>query len=413
MTIARNDLCFIAMPFGKKRNLETGSDVFPMYERLLLCDYVVADITMANANVYYEVGIRHASRPFSTVLIFADGFRIPFDLGPLRGVPYRLRATGRPADPTAVAAQLTASLQAAKAAREVDSPLFQLCVGLPVPDHSIIDSTALREEIAKTKGLQRQIGAAASVEDLAALREEFSDDPAAVAPGVWVDMLVAYRERELYAEMIALVDDMPEAISANTRVREQYALALNRNGAPAKAEQVIELLQQEHGHSAESWGILGRIFKDRWEQSVGQIGRAVAAPAWLDRAIDAYERGFETDWRAHYPGINAVHLMWIRNRADKRWEELLHVVRFSAMRAVRSAKPHYWDFATLMEAAIYRGDMDDATKWLGKAITSEPKPMEANSTLETIQRLRRILDPRGDDPTWNPFVEALSAEASK
>ena len=45
---------------------------------------------MANANVYYELGIRHATRPWSTVLLFREGFRLPFDVGPLRAQPYHI-----------------------------------------------------------------------------------------------------------------------------------------------------------------------------------------------------------------------------------------------------------------------------------------------------------------------------------
>ena len=41
-----------------------------MFERLVLCEYAVADLTTANANVFYELGVRHAVRPFSTVLLF-------------------------------------------------------------------------------------------------------------------------------------------------------------------------------------------------------------------------------------------------------------------------------------------------------------------------------------------------------
>ncbi len=36
-----------------------------MYERLMLCESAVADVTGANPNVYYELGIRHAMRPRS------------------------------------------------------------------------------------------------------------------------------------------------------------------------------------------------------------------------------------------------------------------------------------------------------------------------------------------------------------
>ena len=49
----------------------------PMFERLILCDYAVADLTTANANVFYELGIRHALRPYSTVLLFAQGPACP------------------------------------------------------------------------------------------------------------------------------------------------------------------------------------------------------------------------------------------------------------------------------------------------------------------------------------------------
>ena len=121
-------LCFVLMPFGTKTDPSSGvtidfDDVYqqiirsaieaadlkpiradeeqvggiihkPMYERLILCEYAVADLTTANANVYYELGIRHAVRPWSTVLIFADGVRLPFDLGPMRGLAYHLDDAG-------------------------------------------------------------------------------------------------------------------------------------------------------------------------------------------------------------------------------------------------------------------------------------------------------------------------------
>lgn len=43
----------------------------PMYERLILCDYAIADLTTSNANVLYELGIRHAVKPFTTINIYA------------------------------------------------------------------------------------------------------------------------------------------------------------------------------------------------------------------------------------------------------------------------------------------------------------------------------------------------------
>jgi hypothetical protein len=101
-------LCFVLMPFGMKANADgsminfdrvyqdliapaardaeldpiradqevTGGIIHkPMFERLILCPFAVADLTTANANVYYELGVRHAFKPFSTVQIIAEGSR--------------------------------------------------------------------------------------------------------------------------------------------------------------------------------------------------------------------------------------------------------------------------------------------------------------------------------------------------
>ena len=120
-------LCFVLMPFGRKsdgggRTIDfdavyneiiapgvtaAGMDVIradqeqiggtihkPMFERLMLCDYAVADVTGANPNVYYELGIRHALRPRSTIIIFAEGTPLPFDLASQRIVARELDLEG-------------------------------------------------------------------------------------------------------------------------------------------------------------------------------------------------------------------------------------------------------------------------------------------------------------------------------
>src|SRR5690606_39519230 len=60
----------------------------PMYERLILSDYAIADLTTANANVFYELGVRHSVKPFTTISLFAMGSVLPFDVNFLRGMPY-------------------------------------------------------------------------------------------------------------------------------------------------------------------------------------------------------------------------------------------------------------------------------------------------------------------------------------
>src|SRR5512145_3464740 len=106
--------CFVVMGFGKKTDFESGRtfdldksyrnlikpaveaagyqcvradeivhsgliDV-PMYEQLLAADIVVADLSTANKNAFYELGVRHALRPYTTIVIAEDGLKPPFDV---------------------------------------------------------------------------------------------------------------------------------------------------------------------------------------------------------------------------------------------------------------------------------------------------------------------------------------------
>src|SRR5687767_15206621 len=140
MTAARPPLCFVVMPFGVKPDGRGGSIDFdavyedlivpavaradlqplradqelvggivhkPMFERLILCDYAVADLTTANANVFYELGVRHAVRPASTALIFSEKSRLPFDVALLRALPYGVNAAGEAENPAATRKALT------------------------------------------------------------------------------------------------------------------------------------------------------------------------------------------------------------------------------------------------------------------------------------------------------------------
>ena len=117
-------LCFVVMPFGQKADPAGGAAIDfdriyetalapavsaadmepiradeertggiihkPMFERLLLCDFAMADLTTANANVFYELGVRHTARPATTLTIFAKHQPIPFDVNFLRSMPYDL-----------------------------------------------------------------------------------------------------------------------------------------------------------------------------------------------------------------------------------------------------------------------------------------------------------------------------------
>ena len=68
-------------------------------------------------------------------------------------------------------------------------------------------------------------------------------------------------------------------------VREQLGLALNRAGRGEEAERVLTSLIEERGPSSETYGILGRVYKDRWDAAL-KAGERFARAACSNQAID-------------------------------------------------------------------------------------------------------------------------------
>ena len=63
-----------------------------MIERLAISDLVIADLSIPNGNVYYEVGIRHAAQRQGCLLTAADWAKPLFDTAQMRYIRYPLPA---------------------------------------------------------------------------------------------------------------------------------------------------------------------------------------------------------------------------------------------------------------------------------------------------------------------------------
>src|SRR5215212_9885211 len=65
-----------------------------MFRLLVTADLVIADLSIHNANVFYELGVRHGLRPRGTLLIRADVHAYPFDLQTDRFLLYERQSPG-------------------------------------------------------------------------------------------------------------------------------------------------------------------------------------------------------------------------------------------------------------------------------------------------------------------------------
>ena len=431
-------LCFVLMPFGTKPDPSGAmidfdavyadliapairdADLEPlradeemaggiihkaMFERLMLSEYAVADLTTANANVFYELGIRHAARPYTTILLFAEGWRLPFDVSPLRSLPYRLNESGKPANAAVTRPKLTGLLNAARG-ETTDSPVFTLISDVKPHevDHSKTDT--FRERVHYSQSLKERLAKARrqGVDALTALESELGKIEQQDA-GVVIDLFLSYRAVKAWGKMAELYEKMAPPLQRAVMVREQLALALNRAGDAEAAERILRELIAQRGASSETYGILGRVYKDAWERAV-KDGDAAMAAGRLRLAIDAYLKGFEADWRDAYPGINAVTLMELRNPPDGRGAQILPVVRYAVERRIASGQADYWDYATLVELAMLAKDEKGCRAALGDALANVRETWEAETTARNLRLINEARAARGELAGWMSEVQA-------
>jgi hypothetical protein len=109
---------------------------------LASADMVIADLTGGNANVFFELGIRHVLRKSGTVHVVDRSERIPFDVQQYRVVEYSAHLADIP--------DVTADIAEAIRRREdqstrSDNPVHDTLTGLPADFRSIGEEAQLQE----------------------------------------------------------------------------------------------------------------------------------------------------------------------------------------------------------------------------------------------------------------------------
>jgi hypothetical protein len=436
-------VCFVDMPFGKKPDLASGMEVdfdqiyetgiepailkaglesirgdrertggiihAPMFGRLLLSDYVVADLTLANPNVFYELGIRHTARPFTTVPIFAAIHALPFDVSLVRAIPYTLD-NGKLTEEAAnkLQSDLGARLkEAIHGAASQDSPLFQFIPKFPRIDLPHEVTEIFQDQVKHSEEFRKQLADArakpSDAERLAALNEirRALGNLKLAQNEVLVDLMLSFRDVGAWDDMVSLSDEFPDHLKSNAIVRQQRALALNRRNEPGDRDEALRILQNlitEKGAGPETLGILGRVHKDRYKE-LKKKG-SIMAEAALDDAIDAYTMGFESDPRDYYPGVNAITLLIEKGdpEAMKEADRLVPLVSFAVTRRGGGSSSDYWDLATVLELSAIGNDWAMVKSVLPKTLAASKASWQIKTTWDNLLLLKSARESASQGP---------------
>lgn len=301
-------VCFIVMGFGKKTDYESGrtldmdatydaiirpaveaaglrcvraDDIVhsglidtPMYEMLLRADLVIADISTGNINAVYELGVRHALRPYATIIMREQGGKLSFDLNHIITLQYEhLGPDIGSREALRARQQLLGLITGVMANPKADSPVYGFLPKLIQPTLSEAKFEAL---VSAVETLQGTLAGHLSAGEQAMRASDFSS---------------AASEFTIAAQMKP----------GEPKIIQQLALATYKSQRPTPEDallnglEILGALAPERSNDPETLGIAGAMHKRFWLCKHDR--------PHLDAAIRYYGRGFEL-MRDYYNGEN-------------------------------------------------------------------------------------------------------------
>jgi tetratricopeptide (TPR) repeat protein len=347
-----------------------------MIERLAISDLVLADVSIPNGNVYYEVGIRHAAQRQGCILTAADWAKPLFDIDQMRQIRYPL--------PAEVISDETAQqiIDIVKPAipkmAAGDSPFYQVFPEYPKYDET--HATSFKKTIEELSQFQGEIIAARSASGDAKtaraieLRNRYySGGP--VHKAVAIELLYLLRDCTDWKTTLEFIDSLPGDLKSSPLVKEQRALAVSKAGDHDTAIGALRSLISTTGDSSERRGLIGGRYKKKW--SAGKD------PADLDRAIAEYEAGMKLDLNDYYPSSNLARLYRTRKRRgdDVRAQISAAITQTACERAKARNAADEWLNPTLLGSAFDIGDVDKAEELANLVTVEGPAAWKLDTTL--------------------------------
>jgi len=331
--------------------------IHEMLERLYFSDLVVADLTIPNGNVYYEIGIRHAARNSGCVLVSADWSEQLFDVDQMRQVRYPLP---QEEITDAMAEHIREILKKAvpNMARGV-TPMFQILPGYPTAVQSD-RATSIKEFLAEISAFQAEVEGVRNAPKAErrgralAVRDKYAAHGPMI-PAVALEILDLLRDYAEWQDAIAYIDNLPQTIQDLPIVYEQRCLAQSKTGNHLDAIGALKELIKIRGATSERAGLLGGRYKKLYLSATDPADKA----RYLNLTIESYEEGMKLDLNDYYPSCNLPRLYRARGKRgdEDRARAAAEVARISCERALQRNPADEWVRPTLLGMAFDSGNV--------------------------------------------------------
>src|SRR6516162_3524961 len=352
-----------------------GSIHLDMFQDLLLAEFVVADLTLDNPNVWYEIGVRHALRAGGAVLTYALRDRLPFDIAGQRMQRYTLK-DGK-LDPDLVETERTALKEAIEATLGAwrgrrASPVYQQLPSLKEPDWKTLKVGDVNEFWQGLEAWQSRINVALQKQrpgDILVLAEETPNSVLEFEALRTAARALLKLNRPRYA--LSVIEQARQLDPDDVKARQVEAMVLGRTERYPEARENLRRLAEER-KDGETLGLLARTWKDEWAQlwnahpqrKLEPLTAARDTAGMLQSAASAYVEAFRAAPSDYYPGINALMLgrLWehVTGRQSRLPLSLVAAGVGWTVDASIECKKDYWALATRAELALIENRKDEA-----------------------------------------------------
>ncbi|OPB88520.1 TRAFs-binding domain-containing protein [Elizabethkingia ursingii] len=327
---------------------ESGLIDRSMYGLLIYSDLVIADITTFNPNAIYELGVRHAAKPFSTIVMKEKDGNIPFDINHNKTFTYSHMGEDISAtEAIRCQADLTNLILNVEKSCEVDSPLFQHIQSVQpylLPEKEYIQ---LIKDLSEKEKL-----IFASVEQA---KHEMANNNFIGAITYWKKVSEKIENDSYFIQQLALCTYKSKSPTEKVALHD----ALN----------IIRRLEPDGRatNDPETLGITGAIYKRLWLIDKNEM-------KYIDRAIQYYSKGFAIN-SDYYTGENYALCLDLKGKfisdeeekiyckieAKKTREKVLNIIkelRNDEDFLIRSDLK--WIYATLANCSLALGNNTEA-----------------------------------------------------
>lgn len=401
-------ICFVIMPFGKKavgerqvdfdfiyekvfepainatalpeggflesrrtdKDFFTGDISMEMFQYIEYSRFAIADITGLNANVFYELGVRHRSHQAGTAIFRQTDVKIPFDIQNIKAFPYEYE----PEDNIAQSIQLiTQILTESLEQNRIDSPV-QIALKIQQSQVNNIDSILRDAENAiRNKDIITAISKynqAISVSpnnpllhhELGILYKDLDD---------WEKALASFSKATVFSPDYS--DAFREKGIAENKIFNKSKPRIE--GLPTGEDSLLRTIELDPD-DYDAYASLGGIYK-REEN--------------FEESLKMYKQSTEVSKGNPYPLMNELKLYLLINQTpsiNDRYKLYLRKAERVLLAQVNNEEPYNtpWSFFDLSEVNLYLGNSEDFLKYLDEGILTAQK-WQMETHLQSLELL--------------------------